>query len=68
VYSERDLEGHLPGINEVSAEEENAAPTVNAITSAEQVVVSDYQLNEALNLLKGWNIMERGRQRTQASP
>ena len=68
VYSERDLEGHLPGINEVSAEEENAAATVNAITSAEQVVVSDYQLNEALNLLKGWNIMERGRQRTQISP
>jgi len=68
VYSERDLEGHLPGINEVSTEEENAAPTVNAITSAEQVVVSDYQLNEALNLLKGWNIMESGRQRTQAAP
>jgi carboxyl-terminal processing protease len=68
VYSERDLDGHLPGINEVSAEEENAAPTVNTMTSAEQVVVSDYQLNEALNLLKGWNIMESGRQRTQDSP
>jgi carboxyl-terminal processing protease len=67
VYSERDLDGHLPGINEVSAEEENA-PTVNTMTSAEQVVVSDYQLNEALNLLKGWNIMESGRQRTQDSP
>jgi hypothetical protein len=25
-------------------------------------VVSDYQLNEALTLLKGWNIMESGRQ------
>lgn len=68
VYSERDLEGHLPGINEVSAEEENAMPTVNTITSAEQVVVSDYQLNEALNLLKGWNIMESGRQRMLIKP
>jgi carboxyl-terminal processing protease len=68
IYSERDLEGHLPGINEVSAEEENATPTVNTLTSAEQVVVSDFQLNEALNLLKGWNIMESGRQRMLIKP
>lgn len=68
VYSERDLEGHLPGVNEVSREEGDTAPTVNTITSAEQVVVSDYQLNEALNLLKGWNIMESGRQRVLTTP
>jgi carboxyl-terminal processing protease len=58
VYSERDLEGHLPGQNEVPA---NSGPT--PVTSAEQVVVSDYQLNEALTLLKGWHIMQTGRQR-----
>ena len=55
VYSERDLEGHLPGNGEV------AGPM--PITSAEQIVVSDYQLNEALTLLKGWYIMESARQR-----
>lgn len=63
IYSERDLEGHLPGNDEES--EVNPAPAL--ITSGEQIVVSDYQLNEALNLLKGWNIMESSRQRTQPS-
>lgn len=57
VYSERDLEGHIP-----SAEPE-AASGPTPITSAEQIVVSDYQLNEALTLLKGWHIMDSGRQR-----
>ena len=57
VYSERDLEGHIPGA------EEPASNGPVPITSAEQVVVSDYQLNEALTLLKGWHIMDSGRQR-----
>lgn len=61
IYSERDLEGHLPGQNE----EPRSAPAL--ITSSEQIVVSDYQLNEALTLLKGWNIMESGRQRTSGA-
>ncbi len=62
IYSERDLEGHLPGSDE--SEPGNNAPT--PITSSEQIVVSDYQLNEALTLLKGWHIMESGRQRRQS--
>lgn len=66
VYSERDLEGHLPGTDEMEgagADADNLART--PITSSEQVIVSDYQLNEALTLLKGWHIMESGRQRRQ---
>lgn len=67
VYSERDLEGHLPSADESDAGPESEfdtdAPT--PITSSEQIVVSDYQLNEALTLLKGWHIMESGRQRRQ---
>ncbi len=51
VYTEADLEGALR-----SGERQ---PRV----STEQVVVSDYQLNEALTLLKGWHIMESGRAR-----
>ena len=59
VYSERDLEGHIPGAD--SGTPEGPIP----ITSAEQIVVSDYQLNEALTLLKGWYIMDSGRRRHQ---
>jgi carboxyl-terminal processing protease len=67
VYSERDLEGHLPGTDEMEGAETDAGNLVRTpITSSEQVVVSDYQLNEALTLLKGWHIMESGRQRRQA--
>lgn len=62
IYSERDLAGHLPGSNEES--ENNSTPV--PVTSGEQIVVSDYQLNEALTLLKGWNIMESGRQRIRS--
>lgn len=53
VYTEADLEGHLRG----SGESSERRPVI----SSEQVVVSDYQLNEALTLLKGWHIMESGR-------
>lgn len=63
IYSERDLEGHLPANNE----QLNNAPAPALITSGEQIVVSDYQLNEALNLLKGWNIMESARQRAHGT-
>ena len=68
VYTERDLEGHLPGTDEledsqIESPEDMPAPSPRPITSSEQVVVSDYQLNEALTLLKGWSIMDRGRRR-----
>lgn len=68
VYTERDLEGHLPGTDEledsqIESPEDMSAPSPRPITSSEQVVVSDYQLNEALTLLKGWSIMDRGRRR-----
>jgi len=63
VYSERDLQGHLPG----SEPDESAITVRTPITSSEQVIVSDYQLNEALTLLKGWHIMDSGRQRARSS-
>jgi len=68
VYSERDLEGHLPGTDEMedaNNEADSGDRARTPITSSEQVVVSDYQLNEALTLLKGWHIMESVRQRRQ---
>lgn len=64
VYSERDLEGHLPGTNETAEPESTRTP----ITSSEQIVVSDYQLNEALTLLKGWHIMSSGRRVPNVTP
>lgn len=66
VYSERDLEGHLPASVE-NGETGNTIDTRTPITSSEQIIVSDYQLNEALTLLKGWHIMESGRQRTRSA-
>jgi len=59
IYSERDLEGHLPGTDEEEGTTSSSRRT--PITSSEQVVVSDYQLNEALTLLKGWHIMSNAR-------
>lgn len=47
AYSEADLQGHL----ESTTEEPGARPQV----SAQQILVNDYPLNEALNLLKGIN-------------
>lgn len=66
VYSERDLEGHLPASTE-NGDASSANVTRTPITSSEQIIVSDYQLNEALTLLKGWHIMESGRQRTRSA-
>ncbi len=67
TYTEADLEGHLRnssdnGLNApVTAPVLIPAPLPQPTVTAEQIVVSDYQLNEALTLLKGWNIMEAGR-------
>ncbi len=47
AYSEADLQGHL----ESTTESEGVRPQV----SAQQILVNDYPLNEALNLLKGIN-------------
>lgn len=47
VYSEADLQGHLESTTE--------QPGVRPEVSAQQILVNDYPLNEALNLLKGIN-------------
>lgn len=46
IYSEADLQGHLEN---ASSPDETARPVI----SAEQILINDYPLNEALNLLKG---------------
>lgn len=61
AYREEDLTRHLANGN--SNEEEAPAPTSRPATrapvvSAEDVIVDDYQLNEALNLLKGLNVFK----------
>lgn len=56
-YSEADLQGHLGNGNG----EENTAEMAQAILSAEEVLVSDYPLNEALNVLKGINAFKPAR-------
>lgn len=54
AYTEADLQGHL----ESTTEEPGQRPQV----SAQQILVNDYPLNEALNLLKGINAfgLQRG--------
>lgn len=54
-YTEADLEGHLRNGNDL--EDIVREPTV----TAEQVVVNDYQLQEALTLLRGLNILDSSR-------
>ena len=61
VYSEADLEGHLGNRNDTGSDADDAT---QAITSGEQVVIGDYQLNEALTLLRGLHILQgRGEMR-----
>lgn len=60
-YTEADLEGHLRNGNDL--DDFVRTPT----TSAEQVVVNDYQLQEALTLLRGLNILESARARQTAT-
>ncbi|MEQ8409338.1 MAG: S41 family peptidase [Gammaproteobacteria bacterium] len=53
-YNESDLQGHLE--NEAGTEEvESNEEMREALISAEEVLVTDYPLNEALNVLKGIN-------------
>jgi carboxyl-terminal processing protease len=53
-YSEADLQGHL-GNGNGSAEVNSNEEMADALISAEEVLVTDYPLNEALNVLKGIN-------------
>lgn len=55
AYTEADLEGHLRNGN--GLDDAVREPTV----SAEQVVINDYQLQEALNLLRGLYILDTAR-------
>lgn len=51
-YNESDLRGHLSNGN---GEEEISDEMAQALISAEEVLVNDYPLNEAMNVLKGIN-------------
>ncbi|MDP6097197.1 MAG: S41 family peptidase [Gammaproteobacteria bacterium] len=53
-YNEADLAGRLDNGND----EETVTEMQEALISAEQVLVNDYPLNEALNLLKGINAFQ----------
>ncbi len=55
-YAERDLDGHLENAN---GDEEINDAMARALISAEEVLVNDYPLNEALNVLKGLNAVSR---------
>jgi carboxyl-terminal processing protease len=57
-YNESDLEGHLENGNGAETENERLA---EALISAEEVLVNDYPLNEALNVLKGINAFKPAR-------
>jgi carboxyl-terminal processing protease len=57
-YNESDLDGHLENGNGPSTENERLA---QALVSAEEVLVNDYPLNEALNVLKGINAFKPAR-------
>jgi len=59
-YTEADLEGHLRNGNDL--DDVVREPRV----TAEQVVVNDYQLQEALTLLRGLNILESARKKQSA--
>jgi len=59
-YTEADLEGHLRNGNDL--EDIVREPSV----TAEQVVVTDYQLQEALTLLRGLNILDSARNKKKS--
>jgi carboxyl-terminal processing protease len=61
AYREADLAGHLQSGNAEGEEAPAPAPNAQPAQPAEpaEVLVGDYQLNEALNLLKGLNILKQ---------
>ena len=54
-YNEADLPGRLNNANN-DEEAQNEDEMAEALISAEEVLVTDYPLNEALNVLKGINV------------
>jgi carboxyl-terminal processing protease len=60
AYREEDLNKHLGNGNATEAETGEAAPIIPpaAAAGAPEVLIEDYQLNEAINLLKGLNILK----------
>ena len=70
-YVESDLEGHIPNVNNASKngqrvqlegrDDLTSDELSKVLITAEEVLVSDYPLQEALNLLKGINSYMRGR-------
>ncbi|MEX2468818.1 MAG: S41 family peptidase, partial [Pseudohongiellaceae bacterium] len=63
-FSESDLQGHLQNGSGTDVVETNEEMS-QALISAEEVLVTDYPLNEALNVLKGINAF---RPRNAANP
>lgn len=69
-YVESDLEGHIPSVNKLSKNEQrtqlegrddlSSGELSEVLVTAEEVLVSDYPLQEALNLLKGINSYMQG--------
>jgi len=59
TYREQDLTGHLENASGDSPEDAEEGAVIAAETSDEppEVLVRDYQLNEAVNVLKGLNII-----------
>ena len=57
-YNESDLDGHLDNGNGPSTENDRLA---QALISSEELLVNDYPLNEALNVLKGINAFNPAR-------
>lgn len=60
AYREADLSGHLEsGDEDASTEAAKTAPAAQPAATPAEVVVNDYQLYEALNLLKGLSIFRQ---------
>jgi len=62
-YNESDLQGHLENGN---GDAEITDEVAQALISAEEVLVNDYPLNEALNVLKGINAFKPARPATNS--
>ena len=70
-YVESDLDGHIPSVDSSSKSDQrvqlegrddlSSDELSKVLVTAEEVLVSDYPLQEALNLLKGINSYMRGR-------
>ncbi len=60
AYREADLNRHLGNGNATDTETEETVPVIapSAAAAVPEVLVEDYQLNEALNVLKGVNILK----------